>query len=290
MKKLSILSILFVHACSYRRGELIPQIDGFYGFHIPVFALFLTASALASYWLIQRAGKAYGWPKASADAFLIVAIVVGIVGGKLFYVLETYETWWPSGNLVELLLSPGGLTWYGGFILAVIGFFIVAKFFNIPATNMLDALTAPTAVGYAIGRLGCAASGDGCYGTQCTLNLPAPFCMSFPNGIANWGDVLRQFNDPNLTVYNTPLFEAIFAVTSLLILLKLVSKPRGDGRLFFWFVLFHSAFRYSIEYIRLNPKNVLGFSQAQAVSLSIMALVSCLLAFIYYKKRKGSRK
>jgi prolipoprotein diacylglyceryltransferase len=44
------------------------------------------------------------------------------------------------------------------------------------------------------------------------------------------------------------------------------------GSKFFLYLFLHALFRFSIEFIRLNPRDVFGVSQAQFISLVLMAL------------------
>ncbi len=287
MRTLITLNIvLFLLGCSYRRGELIPQIDGLYGYHIPVFALFLFLSYLAANYFLQRAVRQENWPAHSAETFLLIAVAGGIVGAKLFFILESYEDWWGKPGFWQNVRSPGGMTWYGGFLLAAAGILLAARWFKIRLGSLADNLVPAVAIGYAIGRLGCALSGDGCYGIPCPDVVPAPFCMSFPNGVADWSEMIRRYGNPYLKVYNTPLFESLFALGSGATIWFRYRRNRGDGSLMLRFILAHACFRFFIEFLRLNPRNVFGISQAQFISL-LLAVTSTLLLFWLKRRSNG---
>src|SRR2546426_8894035 len=52
---------------------------------------------------------------ALGSTITLLAIVFGIAGSKLLYLLENWEYF--ARDPLGMAFSPGGLTWYGGFIL-----------------------------------------------------------------------------------------------------------------------------------------------------------------------------
>ncbi|MBI3883694.1 MAG: prolipoprotein diacylglyceryl transferase, partial [Sphingobacteriales bacterium] len=65
---------------------------------------------------------------------------------------------------VDRLLSAGGLTFYGGLILAAITTCWYAARKGIKVIHLIDAAAPVLLIGYAIGRIGCQVSGDGDWG------------------------------------------------------------------------------------------------------------------------------
>ena len=75
------------------------------------------------------------------------------------------------------LASRGGLTWYGGFVLATLLLIVYARSRGIPVLRALDAMAPALALGYAIGRVGCYLVGDD-YGQAASV----PWAVAFPDG------------------------------------------------------------------------------------------------------------
>jgi prolipoprotein diacylglyceryltransferase len=98
--------------------------------------------------------------------------------------------------------------------------------------------------------------------------------MSFPNGAASWTEWLAKYSNgnPNATAINTPFFESAFSFLCFLFLWGVRKKKWPLGSKFFLYLFLHALFRFSIEFIRLNPRDVFGVSQAQFISLVLMAL------------------
>jgi len=102
------------------------------------------------------------WPHDRVGDIVIFALVFGIIGAKLFDNLENWDRFIqnPIGNL----LSPSGLTFYGGLICAAIAILIYAKKKGIGLLHLVDAAAPALMIAYAIGRMGCQVAGDGDWG------------------------------------------------------------------------------------------------------------------------------
>ena len=130
-------------------------------------------AALVGLWLFRRELRRSGLPLDATDAGL-VGVIGGLVGAKLLWTVE-HAT---EAPLLELLLSRGGLSWYGGLIGGVgIGLAYIA-FKRWPIVPILAAATPALAFGHLIGRIGCFLVGDD-YGTPSTL----PWAVAFPDGL-----------------------------------------------------------------------------------------------------------
>jgi phosphatidylglycerol---prolipoprotein diacylglyceryl transferase len=66
----------------------------------------------------------------------------------------------PVGNL----LSPSGLTFYGGLIVATLTLWYYFHKKKISFIKVADAAAPSLMLGYALGRVGCQVSGDGDWG------------------------------------------------------------------------------------------------------------------------------
>jgi len=143
---------------------------------IATFGLMVAAGLFTAAWIVQNDFQRRG---IRADAYLIIGVagLAGIVGARLYHVLESPSEFfadpWP------LLFSRYGFAWFGGFLGGFAALLILARRNRIPTLEFLDACSPAACVGYAIGRIGCLLSGDGDYGIPTNL----PWGMSFPNGV-----------------------------------------------------------------------------------------------------------
>lgn len=102
------------------------------------------------------------YPHQRAGNIVMLALIGGIVGAKIFNALETWQQFLkdPIGNLV----SGGGLTFYGGLIVG--GGLVIyhLRKHKIDFRHFADAIAPALMLAYGIGRLGCHFSGDGDWG------------------------------------------------------------------------------------------------------------------------------
>jgi prolipoprotein diacylglyceryltransferase len=102
------------------------------------------------------------WPHERVGDITVYAALAGFLGAKLFDNLENWDRFIqdPIGNL----LSPSGLTFYGGLILATIVILIFARSKKIGIRHLVDSAAPALMIAYAIGRMGCHVAGDGDWG------------------------------------------------------------------------------------------------------------------------------
>jgi phosphatidylglycerol:prolipoprotein diacylglycerol transferase len=198
-----------------------------------------------------------------AEPIIFLLALAGILGSKLYSALEA-----PSQRLahpLDTLLSSNGYTWFGGFLAAITTLWFLAKHFHIPALRLMDMVSPCAALGYGIGRLGCLFAGDGDYGTATSL----PWGMSFPAGLVP----TTQF------VHPTPIYECLVNLFFFYYLWRVAEKELPDGSVLARYLLLTGSARFLVEFIRLNPRTLLGLSDAQIVSL--LCVVAGLLLLGY---------
>ncbi len=246
---------------------------------IPTFGLMVAAAMVTAYYVLRadmaRRGVA---PKDSplAEMFIAVPCLVGIVGAKLYHVLES-----PRQLLqdpVGELLSRYGLAWFGGLIAGFAAFVWLARAKKIPLLEMLDAGSPAAALGYGVGRIGCLLSGDGDYGKPTSL----PWGMSFPNGLV----------PTTQRVHPTPIYELIVACIIAWILWRLGARllgtrPASRGTVFAAYLVLTGIARFLVEFIRINPRSFLGLTNAQAASL--LSVVAGVVLWVAISRRHPAR-
>lgn len=106
--------------------------------------------------------------------------IFGIVGGRVFYVVQKWETQFAGLGLREALWASvkyanGGLVVYGALIGAGLAFVVFLRRHRIPLLPMADLVAPSLAVGLAFGRIGCLLHGC-CYGGV----TDSPLGVQFP--------------------------------------------------------------------------------------------------------------
>jgi len=102
------------------------------------------------------------WPHDRVGDIVIISLIFGIIGAKLF---DNFENWDDFiQHPLERIFSAGGLTFYGGLIVATIALAVYGRKKNINLIHLSDAIAPAMLLAYAIGRIGCQVAGDGDWG------------------------------------------------------------------------------------------------------------------------------
>jgi prolipoprotein diacylglyceryltransferase len=102
------------------------------------------------------------WPQDRVGEITVLALIFGLVGAKLFDIFENWSDFLKKPS--DYLLSPAGLTFYGGLICAAIAIILFARKHKISIRQLADAIAPSLMIAYAIGRMGCHVAGDGDWG------------------------------------------------------------------------------------------------------------------------------
>jgi phosphatidylglycerol---prolipoprotein diacylglyceryl transferase len=108
------------------------------------FGAALALGAFIGYWLFARELERAGLPRAATDA-AIYGLAGGLVGAKLLWVGEHFG----EDRFLSLLLTRGGMSWFGGLVGGVVMGGGVLLLRGVP---ILPALAAATPA-FALGRL-----------------------------------------------------------------------------------------------------------------------------------------
>ena len=102
------------------------------------------------------------WPHDRVGDIIILGLIFGIIGAKLFDNLENWSDF--VKDPIGRLFSVSGLTFYGGLIFAAIAICWYAAKKGIKIIHLVDAAGLALLLAYAVGRIGCQVSGDGDWG------------------------------------------------------------------------------------------------------------------------------
>ena len=247
------------------------------------FGVLMALAFLAGYQVIRlelRRKAALEQPRASEDLatdILMAALVGGIVGAKLYYVLLNWEL--TARDPLGMLLSRGGLVWYGGLLGGVAGVVIILRRRRVPIPFAADVVAPALALSYGIGRIGCFLVGDD-YGRP----TDAPVGIAFPEGLppTTAGNLRRHFGvdvDPAipdgtvLAVHPTQLYEVGLSLLIFFILWRLRKHPHRAGWLFGLWLALAGAERLFVEFFRAKDDRFFGpLTLAQLISVGLVGV------------------
>lgn len=207
----------------------------------------------------------------------LLAVIFGIIGSKIHYLVEHWDRFVVDPSIA---FSPGGLTFYGGLILAFgFNYWYVKYRKKVDVFKVMDSVAPALMLGYGIARIGCHLAGDGDYGLATDLPWGTDYSQgTYPPSIAflQVPEIASQFPAgvvPDVTpLHPTPIYEFLAATLIFLFLWKIRRRTMPDGKLFMIYIVASSLERFLIEFIRINPRILLGLSQAQLISVVLVGL------------------
>jgi len=226
---------------------------------------------------------------------ILIAAFAGILGAKLFDVAEHLRELF--SDPIHVIFSFSGLTFYGGLIVAGFAVGAYGHRNKIKWPVMVDSVAPALMLAYAIGRIGCQLSGDGCWGIPNILPKPHwlaflpdwMWAFNFPHNVINHGTLITGCTGNFCHVLDQPVFptsfyETVICTVFFLILWSLRKKLSTPGLLFSIYLLFNGIERFFIELIRINIKyNFLDVQTTQAQLIASVLIITGFTGIVYFR-------
>ena len=283
---------------------MYPVIFEYNNFQISSYGFMLMMAFIICNYLIKKYLISINIDKKIGEDIIFYAAIGGIVGAKLYHIIEYYPTDGYNNiqgfiNIFKGLFSlnanlifdgikdfGSGLVFLGGLMGGMLSVTYYIYRNNLNWLTVSDWVAPYLILGHGIGRLGCFFVGC-CYGIPSTQN----WLFSFPNGRPPTTYESFQYNHPDIfnemilpfynigdyiKVHPTQLYEFIIYVTIFFYLSYKRSKKLFNGQIFLEYLLLAGVSRFLIEYYRLNPSYAYGLTSAQILSF-IMIFISIFL-------------
>ena len=224
------------------------------------FGLMVALCFLAGMQLMAESFRRNRINPALADRYALTAGFVGLAGARVWYILTFYEQ--VRGDFLGAVFSTSGFIFYGGFIFAAAAVILMARADKLDLSSVADSFGPALALAYAVGRVGCQLSGDGDYG----IPTDSVLGMSYATGVIPTA--------PGVKALPAPLYESAASLLILYVLLRIETRPawQAPWRRFGAYLSMIALERFLIEFIRINPRVFLIFSQAQLIALGLVLI------------------
>lgn len=217
-------------------------------------------------------------------------IIFAIISARLYYVLFSWEYY--SRNPIEIFnIRGGGMAIYGGIIGGVITTFVFARIRKLSFCELLDIACTGLLIGQIFGRWGNFFNREAFGGY--TNNL---FAMQIRRSDVRAGDVTKELLSHIITidgveyiqVHPTFLYESLWNIVVLLIILWYTKKRKFQGELFLMYLCGYGFGRFWIEGLRTDQLKLFGTQIPVSQLLSgILCLASSgILLYQWWKRKK----
>jgi phosphatidylglycerol:prolipoprotein diacylglycerol transferase len=238
------------------------------------YGLMLALGFITGSMLLSSEYKRRGFPGDLAGNITLLALIAGVVGAKLLYVLEHWTHFRADPSM---LFSAGGLSYFGGFVLATAGIWWYAGRKKIGFLSLADATVPGLMLGYGVARLGCHFAGDGDYGFPTTLPWGTDYSrgtMPPSEAFRNFPEITSQFAGgivPDTTLcHPTPVYELILCGLFFAVLWHFRTRITIGGGLFMFYLVLAGIERFLIEFLRINPRVFAGLTQYQLLAAGLI--------------------
>lgn len=252
-----------------------PVIFTIFGIDIQWYSILILIGIVIGLILLEKEAKKFKYPKDLIFNICFWAIIMGIIGARIYYVLFNFSYY--SNNLLEIFaIWNGGLAIHGGIIAGVLTVLFFAKKYHLNFLKLLDMAAPSLILAQAIGRWGNFFNGEA-------------------HGIATTYTELKNLLIPEFVidgmniggVYYLPTFyfESLWCLLGFIILLIIRRlKYIKVGATTCIYLMWYSLGRFFIEAWRTDSLMIGGFKVAQIISI-ILFITG--LVYLIYLSRKG---
>lgn len=218
----------------------------------------------------------------------IFAVISAIIGARLYFVIFSWDQY--KNDLWSIFNTrQGGLAIFGGIIASVLAVVMVAKYKKIKPGLMLDTACLGLVTGQIIGRWGNFFNREAFGGYTDSL-----FAMQLPKNAVRFSDLTQELLDHTfvvkgieyIQVHPTFLYEALWNVGVLILLLLFRKKKTFDGEVFIWYLIGYSLGRIWIEGLRTDQLLIGTTNIAVSQLLSAVLVVVGIGVILYMRFRK----
>ena len=203
---------------------------------------------------------------------VIVGVILGIIGARLYYVLFYPGSTYRDDPIKILYITEGGLAIYGGVIGGLLGGAIMAKIRKVSIPAVLDVASLGFLIGQAIGRWGNFINQEA-FGTKTDnfLRMQSEATLAEVEGAA----------------HPCFLYESVWCILGFILLHLFTRKLRRyDGQTFLLYIVWYGIGRFFIEGLRTDSLIVFSTIRVSQLVAAVSVFISIILLLVFRNRTK----
>ncbi|KUP05213.1 diacylglyceryl transferase [Bacillus coahuilensis m2-6] len=222
--------------------------------------------------LAIRESKRLGLDPDIFSDLLLYAIPIAIISARIYYVVFEWDYYAQNpGDIIKIW--NGGIAIHGALIGAVITTIVFAKLKKVSFWVLADIAAPSLLVGQAIGRWGNFMNQEAHGG---------PVTREFLEGLYLPEFIIDQMNINGVYYHPTFLYESLWNILGLVLLLLLRKVNPKRGEIFLSYVIWYSVGRYFIEGLRTDSLMLTETLRIAQVISIVLVLVA--VAIVIYRR------
>ena len=266
--------------------DYVPKSVEIFGIRIALYGIIIGIGMLLALTYVVREAKTTGQnPENDWDLFAGL-IIFSVIGARVYYVVFFWDMFkddiWSIFNI-----RNGGLAIYGGVIAGAVTVFVYSKKKKLSFWQMTDTLVPGLLIGQIMGRFGNFTNREAFGGYTDGL-----FAMQLPVSMVRQRDISVDIAEHMIEgtnyiqVHPTFLYESLWNLAVLLIILLYKDKKKFEGELLAFYMIGYGAGRAWIEGLRTDQLLIPGIGLPISQVLAVI-LIGVGIIMIVWKRKKG---
>lgn len=260
------------------------------GFTIAFYGIIMACSMIAGLWIACVQAKRTGQNKEVYMDFAIYAIIFSLIGARLYYVAFSWDSY--KDNLLQIFNTRGGgMALYGSVIGAIVTAVVYCKVKHYKFFLLADTAVAGLVLGQIIGRYGNFFNREafGEY-TDTLLAMRLRVDQVNPDNITELMREHMQTIDgvSYIQVHPTFLYESLWNVIVLLLILIFTKRKKIDGEIFILYMVGYALGRVWIEGLRTDQLQIgqtgIAVSQVLAGVIAVFGIGTWGIVRIFLRR------
>lgn len=238
-------------------------------FSLRSYGLMAALGFLSAVWMLNlnRDYAKMNFDQVSGLAFGV--IIGGILGARLFYVVQFWNDKYSRDWSAILRIDQGGLVYYGGFFMAMVVIFWYCRKHKLNLLRVMDISAPGLVLGHAFGRIGCFLNG-------CCFGRPGGGVCGVVHPVGS--EAFYKYGD--IPIHPVQLYEAGMNLLLFPLLFWLVRKT-GTGIATAAYLISYGLVRFIDEFFRGDHSSAFLFGMTRAQVIGLLIVPAGIVLLIY---------